>query len=82
MDDPLNQWLAFLDMERGDLLEMAEKKNKMIKQAKEYYDALVGEEEVRRLAEVELLAKLEENTALEYAEERGKEAGMKKRRKI
>ena len=30
MNKPLNQWLAFLDMERGDLLDMAKKNNKMI----------------------------------------------------
>jgi predicted transposase/invertase (TIGR01784 family) len=78
MEEPLNQWLAFLDMERGDLLEMAKEKNEIIKQAKEYYDVLIGDEEVKRLAEVEFLAKLEENTALENAEERGK----KERRKI
>ena len=27
MKQPINQWLAFIDMERGDLLEMAEKEN-------------------------------------------------------
>lgn len=27
MTNPLNQWLSFLDMERGDLLEMAKEKN-------------------------------------------------------
>ena len=27
MNEPLNQWLALLDMERGDLLDMAKEKN-------------------------------------------------------
>ena len=31
MKDPINQWLAFIDRERGDLLDMAEKENKIIK---------------------------------------------------
>ena len=33
MKEPLNQWLAFIDMERGDLLEMAKKNSKIIKEA-------------------------------------------------
>ena len=44
MKQPINQWLAFIDMERGDLLEMAEKENKLIKEAKENYKlALTGD---------------------------------------
>lgn len=33
MTDPINQWLALIDMERGDLLEMAKKNSKIIKEA-------------------------------------------------
>ena len=33
MKEPINQWLAFLDMERRDLLDMAEKENEIIKEA-------------------------------------------------
>lgn len=34
MTIPINQWLAFIDMEKGELLEMAEKENNLIKKAK------------------------------------------------
>ena len=49
MKEPINQWLAFLDMERGDLLEMAKKENKKIKKAVENYETLTGNDEVKRL---------------------------------
>ena len=77
MKDKLNQWLAFLDMERGDLLEMAMKENKNIKEAVKKYNELTGEEEVKRIAEVRLMAQLEENAALASARAKGEEKGLK-----
>ena len=67
MKEPINQWLAFIDMERGDLLEMADKENKTIKEAKEYYEVLTGEAELKRLAEIRLMSALEEQSALDTA---------------
>ncbi len=67
MKEPINQWLAFIDMERGDLLEMAEKENKTIKEAKEYYEVLTGDAELKRLAEIRLMSALEEQSALDTA---------------
>lgn len=82
MKEEVNQWLAFLDMERGDLLEMAKKENKEIKDAVEDYEVLTGKEEIKRLAEVRLMSKLEENAALATArangERKGLEQGIKK----
>ena len=77
MKAPINQWLAFIDMERGDLLDMAEKENKLIKEAKEEYDVLTGDEAVKRLAEIRLMSHLEEQAALECAREKGIEQGKK-----
>ena len=77
MNDPLNQWLALLDMERGDLLDMAKKKNEKIKKAYENYETLVGDEEVKRLAEIRLMSELEEQSALATARAIGKERGEK-----
>ena len=77
MKEPMNQWLAFIDMERGDLLEMAEKESKVIKEAKESYDVLTGDEEVKRLAEIRLMSHLEEQAVLACARENGHEKGMK-----
>ncbi|MBQ2835336.1 MAG: Rpn family recombination-promoting nuclease/putative transposase [Clostridia bacterium] len=81
MTQPINQWLAFIDMERGDLLEMAEKENKLIKEAKENYNVLTGDAEVKRLAEVRLMSHLEEQAALETARDRGMEQGLEEGKK-
>lgn len=77
MEEPLNQWLAFIDMERGDLLDMAKKKNKVLEEAYEEYEELTGTEEVKRLAEIRLMSHLEEQAALATARSKGMERGMK-----
>ena len=76
MTDTLSQWLSFLDMEREDLLEMACKNNKNIKKAVENYKVLTGDKEIKRLAELKLMAKLEEKSALDCAKEEGQEIGQ------
>ena len=78
MTNPLNQWLSFLDMERGDLLEMASKENKNVKKAMENYEVLTGDAEVKRLAEIRLMSKLEEKSALLSEREAGREEGETK----
>ena len=77
MSNALNQWLAFIDMERRDLLEMAMKENKEIKKAVEDYEVLTGDEEVKRIAEIRLMSKLEENAAIASARAKGTEEGLK-----
>ena len=73
MTKRINQWSAFLDMERRDLLEMACKENDKVKRAVENYEVLTGDEEVKRLAEIRLMSKLEEKSALDWAREEGRE---------
>ena len=81
MTKEVNQWLAFLDMERGDLLEMAKKENKEIKKAIEEYEVLTGDAEIKRLAELRLMSKLEEKSALATAKAKGTEEGLKQGKK-
>ena len=69
---PINQWLAFIDMEKGDWLEMAKKENKEIKEAVEEYETLTGDALVKRLAEVRMLGEMEEQAALSAAKDEGK----------
>ncbi|MCF0125482.1 MAG: Rpn family recombination-promoting nuclease/putative transposase [Clostridia bacterium] len=71
MTDKLNQWLAFLDRERGDLLEMAKKENNLVNKADKEYNVLTGDAELRRLAEIRLMSDLEVNSALELAKAEG-----------
>ena len=81
MKESLNQWLAFLDMERGDLLEMAMKENEKVKEAVERYNELTGDAEVKRLAEIRLMAQLEENAALASARDKGTKEGLEQGKK-
>ena len=71
MKNKLNQWIAFIDRERGDLLEMAKKENNEIKEAEERYDVLTGDAELKRLAEVRLMSQLEGASARKVAREEG-----------
>ena len=77
MNEPINQWLAFIDMERGDLLEMAKKNSKIIKEAYGENEGLTGDDEVKRLGEIRLMSKLEEEAALASARHKGTEEGLK-----
>ena len=77
MKEELNQWLSFIDMERGDLLEMAKKENEEVKKASEDFDVLTGDEEIKRLAEIRLMSMLEEKSALATAREKGNKEGWK-----
>ena len=77
MEEPINQWLAFIDMEREDLLEMAKKNSKLIKEAYGEYEVLTGEDEIKRIAEIRLMSKLEEQAALTTARNKGTEEGLR-----
>ena len=77
MKKDYNQWLAFIDMERRDLLEMARKENKEIDEAINDYKVLSGDEEVKRLAEIRLMSKLEEHSALVTERAKGTKEGIK-----
>ena len=81
MEEKINQWLAFIDMERGDLLEMAKEKNKEIKEATDAYEVLTGNDEIKRIAEIRLMSELEEQSALATARAKGTEEGLKQGKK-
>ena len=55
---------------------MACKENDKVKRAVENYEVLTGDEEVKRLAEIRLMSKLEEKSALDCAREEGLEQGL------
>ena len=52
MDDKLNQWLVFIDDYDKGVIEMAEKKNKILERARVELNYLTGDAEIRRLAEL------------------------------
>ena len=61
---------------------MACEKNEKVRRAVENYEVLTGDEEVKRLAEIRLMAKLEEKSALDCAREEGEERGKEIGREI
>jgi len=48
MTRTINYWLSFLDMERGELLEMASEKNDKVKKSVENYEVLTGSKTIIR----------------------------------
>ena len=81
MKEPINQWLSFIDMEKGDWLEMTKKENKEIEEAVEEYETLTGDALVKRLEEIRLMSELEEKSALETARNEGIEMGIEQGQK-
>ena len=77
MKEKINQWLSFIDMERGDLFEMAKAENKELKKASEDFDVLTGDAEIKRLAQIRLMSQLEEKSALATARDKGTKEGIK-----
>ena len=66
MNEKINQWIAFIDGERKELVEVAEKKNKTLQKAREEMNYLTGEEEVKRLAAIRRLTELREKWDMDY----------------
>ena len=77
MNIKINQWLAFIDDEDKELIEMAEKKNKILKKARNEVNYLTGNEAIRRMAELREKWDLEYEMSMEYAKKQGQEDGRK-----
>lgn len=77
--EKLLQWLAFIDDYDRGKIEMAENKNKTLKEARNVMNYLTGDEEIRRLVELRERWAFDRNMDMNYAEEDGKK---KKAREI
>ena len=82
MNKKINQWLAFIDDEDKEMVSMAEKKNKILKKAREEINYLTGDDEVRRLAELREKWDLEFNASMQNAKKSGEKIGKKIGKKI
>ena len=71
----LEQWLAFIDYENKELINMAIEKNELVKKAQKDYEYLTGDAATRRLQELREKAILDENSAYETGVKRGKKEG-------
>ena len=76
MNEKINQWIAFIDGERKELVEVAEKKNKTLQKAREEMSYLTGEAATRRLTELREKWEMDYNSGLSYAKKEGIKEGI------
>ena len=75
MNEKVNQWLALIDDERKEWIQMAEKKNKTLVKARKEINYLTGDAAVRRLAELREDWEMDYESGLSYARKEGREQG-------
>ena len=75
MNEKINQWLAFLDDEDKELVDMAVKKNKLLKKAQDEVDYLTGDPEIRRVLELQEKWAWDEQFYRNIARKEGREEG-------
>ena len=78
MNEKINQWLAFIDDNNKELIDMAENKNETLKKARIEMNYLTGDAEVRRLAELREKWEMDRVSAINHATRVGIEKGMEK----
>ena len=80
LETNLENWLAFIDYKRKDLMEMAMNKNEKIRRANEEYEYLTGDEAVKRREELRNKALRDEAAARRCGREEGEEARDRNRK--
>ena len=71
----LEQWLAFIDYESEEMLNMTIARNKLVEKAQKDYEYLTGDAATRRLEELREKAIYDEYFAYERGEEKGEARG-------
>ena len=74
LETNLENWLAFIDYRRKDLIEMAMERNEKIRKANEEYEYLTGDEAIKRREELRERAMRDEAAARLCGREEGEEA--------
>ena len=77
LSNKLDQWLLFLDSFDKELVDMAAYKNEEIKKAREIYEFLTANPNIRNIIDDIEWAEIEENSRRHYAETQGMEKGLK-----
>lgn len=81
MNEKMNQWLDFIDDEKKEWIEMAEKKNKTLEKARTEMNYLTGDEAIRRLAELREDWAMDYESGISYAKKEGIETGKKQNKR-
>ena len=74
LETNLENWLAFIDYSRKDLIEMAMERNEKIRKANEEYEYLTGDEAIKRREELRERAMRDDAAARLCGREEGEEA--------
>ncbi len=72
------QWLAFIDYEDKEMVEMSITKNKLVEKAQKEYEYLTGDAATMRLQELREKAILDERSAYLTGKKRGEQNGERK----
>ena len=73
LNDKLEQWLLFIDDYKKGEIEMVEKKNKTLKEAREKVNYLTGDAEIKRITELREKWEIERKWDEEAAKKEGKQ---------
>jgi predicted transposase/invertase (TIGR01784 family) len=73
MNEKIDQWLAVIDDMDEEMVEMAERKNELLKKVRAEVVELSGDEETRRLEELKDKWERDYKSGVSYAREQGKE---------
>lgn len=76
LHEKINQWLALIDTENENWVEVAMKENKKIKEAKGKVDEFMSEDEARELAELREKWQLDYDSSISYATQKGYSEGI------
>ena len=79
-NDPIVQWMEFLDGESKGVMEMLAEKNKDIKKAYDLLKIISKDEKARMLYEAKYAEISDQRTRIKSAEEKGREEGRKEGR--
>ncbi len=72
MNEKINQWIAFIDDNSKELVDMAENKNETLKEARIEMNYLTGDAELRRLAELREKWEMDRINAISHATKVGR----------
>lgn len=78
MNEKVNQWLALMDDNDKEAIQMAEKKNPTIKKARYEMDYLTGDEAVQRLQDLRDKWEMDRISSINFAKEEAKKDTAKK----
>ncbi len=77
----LECWLKFLDKRKGEVISMDKRKPKIIEEAEKELEEILSNKEFKELYEYRLSARLEENSRLDNAIEKGRIIGENAKKK-